>query len=335
MIIKKVKRIIIDVIKTANLYKFYTFAKYKNDLLHKKCTLISMIDGRMRHGGFSDRLCGIISAYKYAKIHDLDFKINYTYPYSLDLFFLPNKVDWEIGENDISYNIVQSYPVYISHFPNRTYSMQYANWCLWRKSKQIHVYTNMYLFEPKEFKALFNTLFRKTDSLKRVENAFYDTIKGTYVSVTFRFQQLLGDFKEPGFPILKDDGERENLINICCKAVEKVYEMHHSCVLVTSDSQCFLERVKAKYSFVIIVPGKVVHMDFISKNENIDTSTHMKSYLDFFILSRAETIYLAKISPLYSSSFPMVASWIEQKPYKELVYLNGKIDVVEKDMCNV
>ena len=59
--------------------------------------VISMIDGRYIHGGFTDRIRGILAAYKWAKENGYEYKINWTYPYSLSDYLLPNKVDWQIS----------------------------------------------------------------------------------------------------------------------------------------------------------------------------------------------------------------------------------------------
>ncbi|MBP5441139.1 MAG: hypothetical protein J6Y14_09600, partial [Fibrobacter sp.] len=44
-------------------------------------TLIFMADGKWMHGGLTDRLRGMTSAYKFAKEHNLDFKIYHTSPF--------------------------------------------------------------------------------------------------------------------------------------------------------------------------------------------------------------------------------------------------------------
>jgi hypothetical protein len=48
-----------------------------------KQTLIFMADGKWMHGGLTDRLRGMTSAYKFAIEHNLDFKIYHTSPFLL------------------------------------------------------------------------------------------------------------------------------------------------------------------------------------------------------------------------------------------------------------
>lgn len=274
-----------------------------------------MIDGRLNHGGLSDRLFGIVSAFQYCQEHEIEFRINFVYPFQLEQFLVPNEYDWRIRSDEISYNIFQSKPLYISLFSHKIETMQkYAEARLKTKFEQVHLYSNMIYFSKKDFKYYFNILFKKSNILDNAVKENLARIKGSYISITFRFQQLLGDLRETGFRILENELEKEELINRCINCIEKLFEKTKSKILVTSDSITFLESVK-KLPYVYIIPGKIVHMDYVSKQDSVGLTTHMKSFVDLFMLANAKAIYLADIFPLYHSSFPMVASWIYGKDY--------------------
>ena len=65
----------------------------------RRQTLIFMVDGKWMHGGLTDRLRGMASAYKFATEHNLDFKIFHTSPFLLQEILEPNKVNWIIDES--------------------------------------------------------------------------------------------------------------------------------------------------------------------------------------------------------------------------------------------
>lgn len=53
-----------------------------------------MVDGKMRLGGFFDRLRGITATYQICKKMGVDVKINFIYPFELKEVLVPNKVNW-------------------------------------------------------------------------------------------------------------------------------------------------------------------------------------------------------------------------------------------------
>lgn len=75
-----------------------------------------MIDGRIRHGGLCDRLCGIVSTYICCKENNIDFRLFFNYPYNIENYLIPNSYEWRIKENEISFNPLESKFVYISLF---------------------------------------------------------------------------------------------------------------------------------------------------------------------------------------------------------------------------
>ena len=308
----KLTRFLKDLIKNIRLYKYYT-PWYKR-AQNREQWYIYMADGKMLHGGLSDRLCGLVSTYCYCKEHNKTFKVYFKSPYKLESFLLPNLYDWRIDESEISYNILDSCPVYIScNMENNILQRRMANRKLNKRCKQIHVYTNMRYFQD-NFSSLFEHLFEPTQLLHKVIMQNVQTIHSDYISITFRFQQLLGDFKEGNFPILPED-ERELLIDNCLRKIEDIHKMHPTLkVLVTSDSHSFLMKA-ATIDYVYIIPGNIVHMDF---SDETDINIHLKSFVDLFVISKAQKVYLVYSDLLYRSSFAKTASLLSGTLYEEI-----------------
>lgn len=313
-------RKVIDKIKNRRLYGIYTNAAAK---IGAGRELVFMADGRMRHGGLSDRLCGIVSAYNYAKQNNLRFKIYFVCPYRLQDILLPASFNWIVNEDELSHNIDEAVPVYISNQLKYKDVEKYFHDKLRKQhEKQIHLYTNAIFFKEGEFSDLFAELFKPVPMLQAMIDENMTRIPKGYVSLTFRFQQLLGDFKEDGFPTIKTEERKELLINKCLKCVKYLKMVTNKAVLITSDSKTFLERVKV-IDEVYTIPGAIRHMEYTQGKADI--AVDMKSYVDFYMLANADTIYLCNISPLYHSRFPETAARVYNKPY---------VEITEKEMMS-
>jgi hypothetical protein len=320
----KIAGIYSDTIKIrADLSKYYNF----NEPLPEdyKKTVIYMADGRVPVGGLSDRLRAIVSVYKLCKELNLAFKINFTSPFSLNEYLLPNIYAWTILPDEICYNKKQVKPCFIFTFPDRlhdqTAQAYWAKYFLNENYKQIHIYTNANIAE-KEYAALFKELFRPAPELENLIDYNVRTLGegGSFISVAFRFEQLLGDFKEPDWPQKKlvnhhpvlPDNEKEFLINKCMNHLEEIYS-ENDCrkVLVTSDSVSFLEKAK-RLPFVYVIPGDVRHIDAV---QNTDRGADMKVFLDYFVLSRSKKVYLVMEGKMYRSGFSYRAALLNNVPF--------------------
>ncbi len=314
-IIWYLKRFIIDKLKVNKLKKYYS---RNNKLLGLKTkTIIYMADGKMLHGGLSDRLCGIISTYDYCKKNGIDFKIHFNSPYNLTDYLLPNRYDWTIDESQISFNLKESEPVYIPYYSkNYDFQKKIAEKRLKKSKKQIHVYTNMRYFEEINFSELFFELFQLSNILQKKIDDNMKLLPHDFISITLRFQQLLGDFDEGNFPKLKNDEEKKELITKCISKIENIKKENpnYSKILVTSDSKIFLESVK-DLPYVYTIPGEVVHLDFNKDKSLFDA--HLKSFVDLFVIANAKKIYLVNFNPLYQSTFPKTASFIKKTQFYE------------------
>lgn len=327
-------RLVIDLYKSYKLKKAY-YSKENYRATNIKKQIIYMADGKILHGGLSDRLCGIISMYAYSKRYGYDFKIYFVEPYSLIEFLLPNQYDWRIDESELSYNSKDACPVYLPHYSNNyDKTVRYIDARLKGiEVKQIHAYSNSRYFTKKDFPILFNELFKPCERLQEALDSHKSVLTDDYVSLTFRFQQLLGDFKEGNFTILEDEQSKEELIQKCLSVLKYLHSLVGSKkILVTSDSTTFLKRA-SELDYVYVVQGNIRHMDF-TLGEKVDISVDMKSYIDMFLLASAKEIYLCNISPLYRSGFPETSSYIQNKLYFEIVEANHNFHIIRKDNEN-
>lgn len=214
-LIKKAKGILVydfGFLKKRFYYKTKIYlSKYYNTSnnipLKKGKTIIYMLDGRVYSGGLSDILRGIISMYCLSKEIGFDFMINFSFPYNLEDYLVPNQYNWKINQGEISYNSNYSIPfwMYCSHtnycrsreFENKFQKKILIDFINNNKLKQqFHIYTNSQFVQGINYSLLFNELFKPSDTLRKILNEHKRKIGKEYISMTFRFQQLLGDFVE-------------------------------------------------------------------------------------------------------------------------------------------
>lgn len=278
---------------------------------NEKKIVVCMFDGRVEHGGLSDRLMGIIATYELCCELGLEFRINFVFPFLLLDYLEPNIIDWRINPQDISYNSYDSKVVYVDTIKNSGSAGKklQRKWLLnelVKEYKQIHVYTNACFSMKQSYSFLFHQLFKPTESLREELEYHSRKIGGNYVSISLRFLQLLGDFSEKNdFPILNVEN-RILLIKKCIDKIKEIKSKHPDLnVFCASDSITFLQEVN-KLDYVYIIPGNVVHTDSFEVNNN----SVMKTFVDFFMIARASKIYLLQTDKMYPSHFPYSASLI-------------------------
>lgn len=270
-------------------------------------------------GGLSDRLRAITSIYSECKRRSLPFRINFTTPQLID-YLQPNEYDWRIAPEEICYNAKEAYPCTLLTYHRINNPLQrmaqnaILRMYLRKKKRQIHVYSNMVTSDA-EYGRLFHELFKPTPLLQERIDYHLEKIggAGTYISMVFRFRQLLGDFKEGGDTLYGD--EREHYITRCVNRVEQMHEENPaSKILVTSDSTTFLSRLSS-LPYVYIIPGNVVHIGFTF---DADKMTYLKSFVDYYMLSYASKVYLVRDKLMYHSGFALRAALLNGATYDEI-----------------
>lgn len=352
--------------KTAHyLERYYISSVEKNITNKSKRTIIYMMDGRAYSGGLSDILRGILSMYKIAKRLDYGFGINFTFPYKLTDYLVPNSYDWVISENEISYNRNYSKPLwfysaYAANAKTQKYESDYQYRFLRKylknnnKMYQHHIYANCELIHGGEFSILYNELFKPSLLLQNEIDCHLKNIDCEYVSMTFRFQQLLGDFEDFNSEYVKDlrniiqtvdsekmtknsemqlrailgdfkdkkisetliMDERNKLMRKCIDKIKDIHRKYHSSqkILVTADSEVFLNEV-SKLDFVY-----VLSQDNCEKKDRQNLYRFLKPFVDMLMISNAKKIYLLCTGPMYRSGFAKNASYINNVDYQEILF---------------
>ena len=271
-------------------------------------TLIFMADGKWMHGGLTDRLRGMASAYKFAAEHKLDFKIYHTSPFLLQEILEPNKVNWIIDEKQISKNCSIAKPVllYREDFNNDSALERQLD----KSHEQFHLYSCVDTLGEK-FAEYFNDLF-KPSALLAQEIEHYSKLLGeNYTAISFRFQNKLGDFKEFTFKELPAK-DKQKLMNAALDAIKR--EESQNKILVTADSPTFLAEAE-KLPNVITVKGTSIHIDFNSSKKAVD---YIKAFTEFFLISKATQakLYRNRKYKTYPSNFPKYAASLGNVPYE-------------------
>lgn len=291
-------------------HKYYTDKKRKHPARKQ---VVFMVDGRFNHGGLSDRLWGLISTYLVCKESGVEFKANWVWPFNLTTFLLPASYDWTIRPDELSYNRDEATPVFVNNNHNVKNQWRLLRRVLKHDRRQVHVYSPAHI-DRDNFGKHFAELFKPAPVLENAIGQQMDEIGGEFVSITFRFQQLLGDFKEGNYPTLPADKQAE-LLKKSIEAVEEVRRRNPEVkkILVTSDSRRMLEQA-ARLPYVHIIPGKLVHMSYTDTNES--DMNHLKAFLDFFMIGNAKKVYFAQCPGIYGSTFAHTASRLHKAPYE-------------------
>lgn len=354
-----------------NKYLSKHYNKFNVVQATKNKTLIYMLDGRAYSGGISDIIKGIISMYKFSKEIGFDFRINFCFPYNLHEYLEPNLYNWYISENEITYNSNYSIPlwIYCSHAnygKTREFENEFQRKLLLRFIKknatkqQFHIYTNSQWSQGYEYSSLFYELFKPTKLLQDVLNYHKEILGSEYISMTFRFQQLLGDFVENESKTYKtayilDYLQAEDLNE---KISPEYGELQLRAILGDFknkkiseplneiDKNKLIARCIKKITEIHtnLFPGvkilvtadsenflsQVCKLEFVyaisGKDIHLERSLNerynifLKSYIDILMLSGAKKLFLLCTGSMYQSGFAKNASFINNKEYNEIFF---------------
>ena len=287
---------------------------------HKRVVLI--YDNKKRAFGLADRLRSIISIYKTCEELDIDFKILFTHPFNLSRYLQPNVVDWEISKEDLCYNLNSTDICCLEMRTGTDFEIaQHEKWFkkeLKKKYSEFHIRTNTAYSFKYDFAGLFNKLFKPSPLLLDLMREHLKKLGNEYISVSFRFLDLLGDFNEPDSTNghLSEKQQKE----LIKRNVEQIEMLHNKYpdtrILVNSDSCTFLEAAK-KMEYTYIVPGNIEHVDNTVSNAE---EAHDKTLIDFFLIAHAKEVYLFITGDMYNSNFPYAASKLYNKPFNRIYF---------------
>lgn len=340
MVLHKIKMIYLNLLKRyMGVWQFFLWEEKqivkKNLLPHYRDrqikkgyqylhAVVYMANGWSWAGGIADRFKGMLSLYMWCKDHNKVFKIHFVEPFRLENYLDENVCKWVIQDDDVCYDVdnidVEAFlmePVLaVPEVQCKIQELQekWQDEHLKSSKCQVHVYTNMRCGNHR-FSELFNDLFKPSERLQREIELQQKHLTNKYISISFRFTTLLGDFTDcTGEPL--SEPRREELIKQSLIAIEKIKASapSHNVVLVTADSERFLKEV-TKVLGVYVIPGKVGHIDY-----DYGDDVNMKTFLDFFLISGAQKVYLAKGPGMYNSAFAKTAALVNNRDFEVYEY---------------
>lgn len=289
-----------------------------NKRTHKK-RIIICFDGLFPHGGFVDRLKGILSFYEISKLLDYEFYIQFDDPFELKLFLEPNKIDWYMAKEAVSWepfstnflylvNDFDARPLDILKNSNADTFIVYAN------IDYFKTYYNKFTESQLEdkWRTSFTELFRKSDDLV---NKLKMVEQEKYISIHSRFTSLMGDFKDTTKKVLSET-QKQELLQKLRSIIKGIIDSSPYKCYAFSDSVNFLNFITEKEA-VHLVEGVPVHMDDLAGKSSLDS--HLKTILDFFAIANSEAVFFIKSDPMYHSSFSKYAAIVGNKPFKTVI----------------
>ena len=280
--------------------------------------VLNLFTNNCSQGGLADRLRGILTTYAISKELKIDYKLFFDSPFPLIDFLVPAQINWMIDYKDILFSkktdLIVCEASEDSSFQRKKQYSYLKKKLQKSKFNQMHVYTNSTYSYSLNYGELFFELFKPSDRLKKSIDNELNKIGEKYFSISCRFLNLLGDFNEPcGYEEPLEEQEKNKLIT---RLIHKICDLHEKNpefkFLINSDSVTFLEKVKI-LPFVYAIDGNVTHIDNVT--EKYQYENYEKIFLDFFLISMAEKIFLLKSSKMYSSGFPYAASRLYNKQF--------------------
>lgn len=282
---------------------------------------VCIYDETLKVGGLVDRLRGIVSIYKICKEKDIEFKVHFAHPFKLSRYLQPNKVNWEITAEELNRNTNETDICYIYTATGSDYEVnKQEKWFRRELSKEyheFHIRTNALFSYKYNFSELFGEIFKPTPLLNSLINKQKEALGEEYISTSFRFLNLLGDFNEPfgKTPLTIEDSSK--LISANIAQLEKLHtEFPEKKILVNSDSITFLQAAN-NLPYTYIIPGDISHVDNTNKPAD---NAHDKTLTDFFMIANAQNIYLFITGDMYNSGFPYAASMLYSRPFHIIRY---------------
>lgn len=293
------------------LYDLYSFKS--DDITNNE--IIYSLDSKWSKCGLADRIRGIVSCYALAKAQRRDFVIDHEHPFRFETYFsskIRSGKDWPMSNRRKSYSMWHAKPVVIMN------NSKGEKICNLSKRKQLHFYSNVDFIDVVNkcynkdytFQGLYSELFSPSDLLLQSVDAHIKALGNHYISISFRFIGLLGDFQDVGNRRINTTTQ-ETIIDKCIKCITKLHKnkSEYNKILVTADSQRFLDIAK-ELPYVYTIPGKISH---IGVNSNEEES--LKTFVDFYMISQADEVYLGVAEKMYNSNFSRLAAYSTGKKF--------------------
>ncbi|RAJ16997.1 hypothetical protein [Olleya aquimaris] len=297
---------------------FFHYLKYFSLKQPKHKQIVICFDGLFTHGGWVDRLKGIVSFYQIAQELGYDFKILFDNPFNLSTLLAPNVVDWELKRSALTWHPTQTKCLYlVNNFKANPLQLIKTS-----KANTFYVYANIDYSKatfPKldtqaleqKWRADFNALFKKSELLDKKLKVITSE---PYIAFHSRFTTLMGDFVDTTSKVLSVT-EKEQLSQKLLAIINRVKAESNINTYVFSDSINFINYIKQNTT-VKVVEGNPFHMDNFTKSTHLEG--HLKTVIDFFMIANSENVYFLNVKPMYNSSFSKYAAIIGNTDFQVL-----------------
>ena len=309
-------------IRYFSLY-FLNFSNFSFKNKVDKKEIIIVFDGKLPHGGFADRLKGILSFYNIAKLSEMEFKIYYTEPFKLNDFFEPNTVNWSASRNDLKWNFWSTKFIYLMD----TFSFDWENEIKKSSKDKFIVYCNVdYLQALFPGKTIQEVNFIRSENFKNLfKQSFYLQTKleeinlpESFIAIHTRFTSIFGDFKDTTSYVVSEI-RKQQILKMLHDEIDIIAKKNsNKRILVFSDSIIFLDYIKLNTNYNIL-DGKPKHIDIKS---NSDAESNVKNFIDFLAISKSDEIYLLQTKEMYNSGFSRYAAIIGNKKLNHIIIKN-------------
>lgn len=289
----------------------YKTHKFQHRLYQKNAkmrnVLFFIIDPRFKHPGLADRLKAIVSCYYIAKQNNYDFKIIFDTPFCLEHYLQPAKVKWVGNIDSLEY----------SKRDTRIY-----NYIPWhgvpklKREKQYHCinYVGHSIFpyvkgEKPLWSSLYGELFKPSELLQEAIDSC-GWAENSYVAIHLRFVNALGKKEDINMKVLPEE-KRKHLITKCKRAITDICSIQSVPAIVFSDSSVFLESLLDTPAFLL----NTANISHISYSQGSDDKSILKTFLDFYMMSRAREVYRITAPEMYESDFCVYAARMGNKKF--------------------
>lgn len=316
-----------------NFRKEYSLFAPKIHTKNDKKIIVFNVDGKTAHGGLSDRFRGLFASYYYAQKIDADFKVIWEHPFLIEDYLQPATFDWRADKSKLSHNFFEVGFRFQNDY-SRIANDEETFFKLMKSPKpELHVYINTTIHEEL-YGDFFAKLFRPSKDLQSAMETHLRALGGAkeYVSMSFRFIGILGDFKDHDQSriVLTDENEKRTYIEMCLHALNVVHRKHSDKkILVTTDSPMFMQEA-CNLPFVYVVPGTIDHIDSKSQKKE---DVFLKTFLDFMMIVNAFKCYAYTTGEMFGQTkFARTAALCGNNEYKILKEVD--IRMIEKEIQN-
>lgn len=250
--------------------------------------------------GFADKFKGTLSIIECCQNIGLDYVIKFNKPFKFSKYYYFKVFDKDIASLT---NYCDLGTLHLSSLESLEGILQSV-----RDTYDyiiISSYTNV--FTKKE---TYAENFIRTPFLSNELSKYKQIIGGNYISISFRFVNSLGDFKDPSsFNQTLPDKEQNLLMQKCKNELIKFIEnkKNNQKFLVLSDSSKFLNYIK-EIPNVYVFTENIAHVGAIKIISEDSEKLYVKTLIDFNLIIDALETYRFETEHLYRTGFPIVAA---------------------------